>query len=280
MPHAPTLTPSASVGDQLERLVEIMRILRSPDGCPWDREQTVASLRPFVLEEAYEVVDAIDNGNVQALRDELGDFLLEAVFLAQICAEKGSFSLSDSLHVISEKLVRRHPHVFERDSAPENKNVKTPEDVKRRWEEIKAEERHAEGDATGLLAGIPTALPGLLRAYRMGKRAATVGFDWVDGGAVTDKVHEELTELKEAVEGGTPEDVEEELGDLLFTVVNLARHLGVEPESAIRGANQKFAKRFHELERQFAASNRAIADASADELERVWGEVKASETER
>ena len=278
MPHAPPLPPSASVGAQLERLVEIMRVLRSPDGCPWDRVQTLASLRPFVLEEAYEVVDAIDEGDVGALRDELGDFLLEAVFLAQICAEEGSFSLADSLHAISEKLVRRHPHVFDRDGAPENENVTTPEDVKRRWEEIKAEERQAEGRATGLLSGVPTALPGLLRAYRMGKRAATVGFDWVDPTAVTDKVREELAELEEAVGTGTHEDVEEELGDLLFTVVNLARHMGVEPEGAIRRANKKFARRFHALELLFAAVDRPLADASADELERAWRQVKASET--
>lgn len=275
MPQPPESPSPSTVGAHLERLVEVMRILRSPDGCPWDREQTVASLRPFVLEEAYELVQAIDEGDPAALRDELGDFLLEAVFVAQISTEDGAFSLSDALNAVSEKLIRRHPHVFERDASPENANVKTADDVKRRWEAVKATERGTQGDATGLLSGIPAALPGLLRAYRMGKRAGTVGFDWPDRHAVTAKVHEELSELEHAIGDDSPDQVEEELGDLLFSIANLARHLGTEPESAMRRANEKFAARFHEVERRFAARHVSLADASADELNREWQAVKA-----
>ena len=273
MPQPPTLPPAPSLGDRLELLVELMRILRSPDGCPWDREQTLTTLRPFVLEESYEVLDAIDAGDMPGLCEELGDYVFEAVFIAQLCAERGDFSLEDSLAAVADKLVRRHPHVFEEARS----TLTTSDDVKRRWEEIKAGERRAEGRPAGLLSGIPAALPGLLRAYRMGRRAATVGFDWDDAGAVMAKVQEELSELQDASRRGQADDVEEELGDVLFAVVNLARHLGVEPENALRRANTKFARRFTALEDRLDERGVSLRDATAEELDAEWQRIKADE---
>lgn len=270
MPDAPEARDHTA-GAKLERLVDIMRVLRSPDGCPWDREQTVTSLRPFVLEEAYEVIDAIDQDDTDALRDELGDLIFETVFVAQLCAEEGRFTMADALESVAVKLIRRHPHVFDTDddTAPISST-----DVKRRWEEIKAAEQEATGKAPSLLGGIPGALPALLRAYRIGKRTATVGFDWERPVEVIDKVREELAEVEAAVAEGSPTHVAEELGDLLFSVANLARHLGVEPESALRQANAKFSHRFGELERHFREHGHALRDVSAEEMERQWAAIK------
>jgi len=252
-----------------------MRILRSPDGCPWDREQTRESLRPFLVEETYEVVDAIDAGDTDALCEELGDFVFEAVFLAQMCAEDGQFTLAEALSSAADKLVRRHPHVFDvkadRDAGRE---IRSSADVKRRWEEIKAKERQTAGQEPSLMGGLPRGLPALLRAYRMGRRAATVGFDWEEPSVALNKVDEELNELRAAIAEKRSQAIEEELGDLLFAVANVSRHLGVEPEGALRAANQKFATRFAMLERRFALQGRTLRNATLDEMETEWQQVK------
>ena len=252
-----------------------MRILRSPDGCPWDREQTLASLRPFLVEETYEVIDAIDAGDTNALRDELGDFVFEAVFLAQVCAEDGQFTLADALGSAADKLVRRHPHVFDVEADRNaGREIRSSADVKQRWEEIKAEEQQTAGQEPSLLGGLPRGLPGLLGAYRMGRRAATVGFDWEQPSSALAKVDEELDELRAAIAEGHPETIEEELGDLLFAVANVSRHFGIEPEGALQGANRKFATRFARLERRFASLGRALRDATLDEMESEWQRLK------
>ena len=261
-----------TAGARFQRLVELMRRLRAADGCAWDREQTLESLRPFVIEETYEVVDAIDRGDPAALRDELGDFLLEAVFLAQISAERGDFDIADSLRAICDKLVRRHPHVF----GAEAGNGRSPDagEVKRQWEAIKAEEQRTAGRTPSLLGSIPESLPALLRAYRLGRRAATVGFDWPGPAGVEAKVAEELAELAAARAGGSAADVEEELGDLLFAVANLARHLDVDPESALRAANRKFSARFTALETRLRERGHALRDATLEEMEAEWSRIK------
>ena len=265
-------THRETAGAGFQRLVDLMRRLRGEDGCAWDREQTLESLRPFVIEETYEVIDAIDRGDPDALRDELGDFLLEAVFLAQISAERGDFDIVDSLRAIGDKLVRRHPHVFGTQAGA----GRSPDagEVKRQWEQIKADEQKAAGRPASALGSIPESLPALLRAYRLGKRAATVGFDWPEVSGVETKVAEELAELAEARSGGSLSEVEEEIGDLLFSIANLARHLDVDPESALRAANRKFSVRFTALEARLAARGVALRDATLDEMEAEWARVK------
>jgi MazG family protein len=255
------------------RLVEIMATLRSPGGCPWDREQTLDSLKPFVLEETYEVLEAIDRHDHAALREELGDFLLQAIFLAQLEAEAGHFTIADSLDSISDKLVRRHPHVYARET--EGDPVDSAGKVRTRWEEIKAQERggRADGPKT-LLGGIPAALPALLRAHHIGVRAASVGFDWERTDDVMAKIREEVEEIEDAQRRGTKDQVEEEIGDLFFAIANLSRKLGVEPETALRKANEKFTARFADLERAVTASGRMMRDMTLDELEHEWQQVK------
>ena len=269
--------PPPTAGDRFDRLVQIMRRLRSPDGCAWDREQTLASLRPFVLEEAYEVVDAIDRGDRTALCDELGDLLLEAVFVAQICAEASAFTIADATDAVVAKLIRRHPHVFGGSDTETDAGRRdlSPAEVKEQWERIKTRERAGTPERATLLDGIPEALPSLLRASRIGARTANVGFDWDEPGAVIDKVDEELAELRQAVASADPTHIEEELGDLLFTVANLARKLRVDPESALRAANGKFTRRFRAIEQRLAARGRSLHDATPEELEREWQAVKA-----
>ncbi|HIE95030.1 MAG TPA: nucleoside triphosphate pyrophosphohydrolase [Acidobacteria bacterium] len=266
-------TPDETSGDRFERLVQLMRTLRSPDGCAWDREQTLETLRPFVLEEAYEVVDAIDRGDPTALCDELGDLLLEAVFVAQICADEGHFTIADAADAINAKLVRRHPHVFG-DGVTTGGSTLSPREVKEQWEQIKTRERAGKPTRETLLDGIPESLPALLRAARIGARTANVGFDWDQAGDVLKKVDEEMTELKEAMAAADAVHVEEELGDLLFTVANLARKLRIDPESALRAANNKFTRRFRAVEQRLAATGRSLHDATSDELEREWQAVK------
>jgi MazG family protein len=258
------------------RLLDIMSALRSPTGCPWDREQTIDTLKPFVLEETYEVLDAIDRHDHHALREELGDFLFQAVFLAQLEAEAGHFTIVDSLDSIADKLVRRHPHVFARQAgeAP----LKSAGQVLTRWEEIKAEEHGHEDRPKTLLGGIPAALPSLLRAYHIGTRAASVGFDWTRTTDVVDKIQEEVNELREVAGGDTPIDrarAEEEMGDLFFAIANLSRKLGIEPETALRKANEKFTARFAAMEQAIAASGRAMRDMTIEELEREWQRMKS-----
>ena len=268
-----------SLGDKFERLIEIMRALRAPDGCPWDREQTAASLRPFVLEETYEVLDAIEHGTPADLCEELGDFLFEAVFLSQISDEQGEFSMRDVLDGICDKLIRRHPHVFERAEGAEGL---TSHQVLERWETLKARERALAGRTPtpvhkGALTGVPKSLPALLRAYEISSRAATVGFDWAGPGDVLDKLDEEVAEIRQEVGSGATGHLsraEDEVGDLLFAVANLARKLGVEPESALRRANDKFTRRFEAVERRVADQGRSMKDATLDELDREWNQVK------
>ena len=271
-------------GARFERLVDIMRTLRSEHGCAWDRQQTLKTLRPFVLQETYELLDALDRGDHDALKSELGDFLFEAVFLAQICEEEGRFSIADSIQAIADKLVRRHPHVFDADglptvaSATEGKASLTPKQVKQQWEEIKARERtDAGGPEKTVLSGVPRSMPSLLRAYELGTRAAQVGFDWVKTGDVIDKAEEEIRELREAVAegGGQSAEAEEEFGDLLFALVNVARKLGIEPEAALRVANDKFQRRFDDVERQVTASGNRFRDMTLDQLETHWQVAKA-----
>ncbi len=263
--------------EEFSRLVAIMATLRSPDGCPWDRQQTIDSLKPFVLEETSEVLEAIDRHDHAALCEELGDFLFEAVFLAQLEAEAGHFTIADSLKSIANKLVRRHPHVFARDES--TADIDSPDKVVRRWEEIKAEERGGAAKKKTLLGGVPVTLPALLRAYEIGIRAKSVGFDWEKVSDVVDKIQEEVDELREVVAGDAPVDrdrAEEEMGDLLFTIAHLSRQLGIEPETALRKANDKFTRRFETMEDAVASSGRKMSDMPLDELEAAWQRAKRS----
>jgi tetrapyrrole methylase family protein / MazG family protein len=257
-----------SAGDKFQRLVEIMAQLRAPDGCPWDRKQDFDSIKPYLLEETYEVLDAIDARDWKALAEELGDLLLEAVFFAQMAAEERRFSIDDSLDAINEKLVRRHPHVFGTGSA------RTPEEVKQRWDEIKAEERKENNKPEGLLATVPRALPSLVEAAQISSRAAGAGFDWENVDQVLEKLDEERRELAEARSGGRREEIEHEIGDLLFTVVNLARFWDVDPEQALRGTNRRFRERFGHVESRLKEQGRPLAEATLDEMEALWQEAK------
>ena len=280
-PGLPAAAQSAEVGARFERLVDIMRALRAPDGCPWDREQTHASLRPFVLEETYEVLDAIESGNPETLREELGDFLYEAVFLAQISEEAGDFTIADAIQSICDKLIRRHPHVFARDT--EDGTPLTSQQVIEKWETMKARERAAAGDvaaapAKTTLSGVPKTLPSLLRAYEISARAAAVGFDWARAADVIQKIEEEVAEVRREVESGATGNLsraEEEMGDLLFAIANLSRKLGIEPEAALRRANDKFTRRFDAMERAFVARDTRFSDLSLEQMEEEWQRVKA-----
>ena len=248
-----------------------MAVLRSANGCPWDREQTIDSLKPFVLEETYEVLEAIDRHDHEALREELGDFLFEAVFLAQLESEAGHFTIADSLKAIADKLIRRHPHVFARGDSPQPSAL-SPSEVVTRWEEIKATERGGAAKNKTLLSGVPVTLPALLRAYEIGVRAKSVGFDWQKVSDVVDKIQEEIDELREVIDEATVnrERAEEEMGDLLFTIAHLSRQLGIEPETALRKANDKFTRRFEAMETAIAASGRKMGEMTLDQLEHEW----------
>ena len=277
---------STSPGSSFERLVEIMRRLRAPDGCPWDREQTPASLRPFVLEETYEVLEAIEHGTPQDLCEELGDFVFEAVFLARMHEEAGHFSIGDVVDGIADKLVRRHPHVFERG---DGEDALTSGQVLERWEALKARERALAGKkapekkAKTTLSGVPKTLPALLRAYELSARAAAVGFDWAKASDVLDKIDEEVAELRREVESGATGDLsraEDEMGDLLFSIANLSRKLGVEPEAALRRASDKFSARFGQVESALAARGVSLSDAPLDEMEAEWQNAKRAGSDR
>ena len=267
-------TVTQSVGTKFERLVDIMRRLRAPDGCPWDREQTPASLRPFVLEETYEVLEAIESGSPAHLCEELGDFLFEAVFLAQMSEEAGDFAIGDAIDAICDKLVRRHPHVFAR---TEGDAPLTSNQVIEKWETLKEREREAAGlpakKQKTTLGGVPKTLPALLRAYEISARAAAVGFDWAKADDVLDKIDEEVAEVRREVESGATGQLsraEEEMGDLLFAIANLSRKLGVEPEAALRRANEKFTKRFDAVERAFLSRGQSLSGATLEEMETEW----------
>ena len=253
-----------------------MAILRSPDGCPWDREQTPKSLRPFLLEETYEALDAIDRGDAEDLCGEIGDVIFQCVFQAQIATEARQFEVADAIDAIAHKLIRRHPHVFTASGRPlarHRRTKKTPSAVLEQWERIKSREQTAIGAAPRLLAGVPRALPALARATEIGTRVAAVGFDWDGPGDVVDKIDEEARELREAL-SESPERAAEELGDLLFSIANLARKLGQDPESALREANDKFTRRFTALEDWLTSRGRTIHDATLPEMEEAWQAVK------
>jgi MazG family protein len=273
-----------TAGARFDRLVDIMRALRAPGGCPWDREQTLASLRPFVLEETYEVLEAIESGSAASLREELGDYLYEAVFLAQINEEAGTFTIGDAIDAICDKLVRRHPHVFARQ---EGEDAITSGQVIERWETMKARERAEAGDAAKkpetTLSGVPKTLPSLLRAYEISARAAAVGFDWARPADVLDKIEEEVAEVRREVESGATGDLsraEEEMGDLLFAIANLSRQLGIEPEAALRRANEKFTTRFDAVEHAFTERGTSLQNATLQEMEEEWQRVKQSSQPR
>jgi MazG family protein len=268
-PHDRAL-PQAAAGTEFQRLVDIMAKLRGPSGCPWDREQTLDSLRGFVLEETYEVLEAIDRGDHEDLRGEIGDFLFEGVFLAQVETDAGRFTVTESLRHINEKLIRRHPHVFG-DAA----GVDTPGKVVEQWEQIKAREQQSAGKRKSLLQGLAKALPALLRAQEIGIRVAAVGFDWAKTEDVVAKIEEEVAELRDATHESR-ERMEEEMGDLLFSIVQLSRQLGIDAESALRKANDKFTARFEKLEATFEAEGRDMHRATLEEMESVWAHIKGA----
>ncbi len=266
-----SLQSESTSADKFRRLVDIMARLRAPGGCPWDREQTMDTIKPYVLEETYEVLEAIDSRDWAALAEELGDLMLQAVFLSQIAAEEGRFSIDTALDAIAEKLIRRHPHVFA------DGDAKTPDEVKQRWDEIKREEKREKGDShTALLAPVSRSQPALMEAQQLTSRAASVGFDWKNPDQVLAKLDEELKELAEARSQGPREAVGEEVGDLLFVLVNLARLLKVDAEQALRGTNAKFRDRFGYVERKLAAGGKPLAEAGLAEMDRLWEEAKKS----
>jgi MazG family protein len=249
--------------------VEILARLRAPGGCPWDREQTEATIRPYLLEETYEVLDAIDRGDDRLLAEELGDLMLQAVFLARIAAEAGRFTIADSLDAIAEKLVRRHPHVFA------DGDARTPDEVKVRWDQIKREEKRERGeDHDGLLEGVSRRQPALMEAQQITAKAASAGFDWENASQVLAKLDEELRELDEARRSADDAGVAAEIGDLLFTVVNLARMLKVDAEQALRGANARFRERFGYIEARLREQARPLGEATLAEMDALWDEAK------
>ena len=280
-------TTSADDSDGAEdsstgRLLEIMARLRDPlHGCPWDVAQDFSSIAPYTIEEAYEVADAIERGDMADLRDELGDLLLQVVFHARMAEERGAFDYGDVVTAISEKMIRRHPHIFADEQAD------APDQVRRNWEEIKAAERRAKAAQAGadappsLLDGVARALPALQRAEKLQKRAARAGFDWPSLGPVWDKLDEEIGELQTEITAGAPPDrLEDEMGDILFVLANIARHLKIDPEAALRRTNNKFERRFHRMEEMAAAMGRDITAMSLDELDALWNRAKEEERKR
>ena len=275
------MTPSRDI----QRLLDIMAALRHREtGCPWDIEQTYSTIAPYTIEEAYEVVDAIERGDLTDLKDELGDLLLQVVFHARMAEEEGRFAFGDVVEAITSKMIRRHPHVFG------NARGLSSDEVKGLWASIKAEEkrqraqaRAAQGlppepEAKGHLAGVPTSLPGLTRAVKLQAKASTVGFDWNDARLVLAKIREEADEIEAALNANAPhEEVAGEVGDLLFAVANLARHLDADPEAALRKTNAKFERRFAYIEAELATRGRSLNDATLDEMDALWNEAKKTD---
>lgn len=295
-----------TTGERFERAVSIMERLRAPGGCPWDREQTFDSIKPYTLEEAYEVLEAIDNRDWPELAGELGDVLLQVLFYAEMAKEQNSFSIDDVLDRLSSKLINRHPHVFG------DVKADTSAEVKKNWEALKVEERKkrlntgnekTQDVKQSILAGVSSAMPSLLEAHKLSSRAAGAGFDWPNVEGLFDKLHEEMRELREHLKqfpepGPRPQgrgiagsgrtvvpeklqaDLEEEVGDLFFVLVNIARYLSVDPESALRKSNRKFKRRFQWMEDRLHESGRAVDQASLEELENLWQQAKEHEKER
>ena len=254
-----------------------MARLRGPEGCAWDREQTIESLRGFVLEETYEVLHAIDQADHAALLGEIGDLLFEGVFLAQVESDSGHFTVADSLRAITAKLIRRHPHIFGAKDTRGRTAGLLPRGVTTQWEQIKAREQNDAGERRSLLRGIPKAMPSLLRAHEIGTRVGAVGFEWTHVHEIVDKIEEEVAELRRALDHEGQRRSEEEMGDLLFSLANLSRRLGIEPESALRKANEKFSVRFEAVERALEARGRSVHDSTLEAMEIEWTAAKARE---
>jgi len=258
--------------ERFGKLLEIMDQLREPGGCPWDREQDWGTLRSYLLEESHEALEALDAGDLEGLREELGDLLLQIVFLSRLAQEEGVFTARDVVRGIVEKMIRRHPHVFGDEQADDS------DEVLRNWERIKKEEKAERGEQrSSLLDGLPAGLPSLVRALRLGEKAARVGFDWNGAGPVLEKIREELDELQAAVDAGDGPASREELGDLLFATAMLARKLNHDPEAALEGANRKFVSRFKAIESCAAASGQGVESLGIERLEQLWDEAKAAE---
>jgi tetrapyrrole methylase family protein / MazG family protein len=255
--------------EAIERLLAIMARLRGPDGCPWDREQTLASLRPYVLEETYEVLEAIDAGDPREHCEELGDLLLQIVFQAQLTQEAGQFAFEDVARAISDKLVSRHPHVFG------DAQVKDAEGVLQQWAELKRKEKLARGGGKSALEGVPRELPALARADRLTEKASRIGFDWPDAAGARAKVEEELRELDAAIAAGDRQEMEQELGDVLFAMANLGRKLSFAPEEALRGAVRRFIERFEHVERGLERAGVSPGQATLEQMDELWNEAKA-----
>jgi MazG family protein len=255
--------------EAIERLVAIMSRLRSPDGCPWDREQTLSSLRPYLLEETYEVLEAIDSGEPREHCEELGDLLLQIVFQAQLASEAGQFSFADVAEAISDKLVSRHPHVFG------SAQVKDAEGVLKQWAALKRREKAAKGGGRSVLEGVPREMPALARAERLTEKASRVGFDWPDAEGARAKLREELAELDAAIESGDRGEIEHEIGDALFALCNVARKLGLPPEEALRGSVRRFIDRFEHVERGLERAGIPHGEATLEQMDDLWEEAKS-----
>ena len=269
---------NSSTGAKFEKLVEIMATLRGPNGCPWDKQQDFNSLKPMLVEEVYEVLEAVEDKNFDGLSEELGDLLLHVVFNAQLGKEGGQFDINTVLEKISEKLVRRHPHVFGDETAS------TPEEVIKNWEAIKAQEKAAKlknrtPEQRSLLEGIPSKLPAIHEAHQISSRAARVGFDWPDVEGIFEKLQEEVRELREVIaegdDGDRRERLEDEIGDMLFVIVNIARYLKIDSESALKRANRKFKSRFQYMEKELAKQGKTVEQVTLDEMEALWQKAKS-----
>ena len=274
-----TTSSHTSAGEKFQLLVDLMARLRAPGGCPWDREQSFDTIKPYLLEETYEVLDAIDARDWRELPGELGDLMLQAVFFSEMAAEENLFRIEDALDAINQKLVRRHPHVFG------NETARTGDDVRKIWSEVKAQEREENPKSEirnpkSLLKSVPRALPALVEAQQITSRAAAVGFDWTDATQVLEKLREELDEFESARRAGSPEQLEDELGDLLFVLVNLARFVKVDPEQALRKTNAKFRRRFGHVEEKLAERGASPADSNVEEMETLWQQAKRLEQNR
>lgn len=254
--------------DELKKLIDIMARLRGENGCPWDKKQTRDTLKPYLIEETYEVLEAIDESNPERLKEELGDLMFQIIFHAQIATENGEFTIEDVLKGISDKIINRHPHVFS------NAKFESPDEVSRQWHERKAEEGKFK---ESVLDGVPKTIPALLRSQRLQSRAAKVGFDWEKIEDVLDKVDEELSELKTAIKIGTKKDIEEELGDVLFVLVNVSRFAGVNAEEALKKTINKFINRFRYIEQKAKELGQNISDMTLKEMDKLWEEIKKSE---
>ena len=269
---------SGTTGTKFEKLVEIMATLRGPEGCPWDKQQDFNSLKPMLVEEVYEVLEAVENNDSEGLSEELGDLLLHVVFHAQLGKETGQFDIDTVIRKISDKLVRRHPHVFGSETAS------TPEEVIKNWEAIKAQEKaeklkNRTPEQRSLLEGIPSKLPAIHEAHQISSRAARVGFDWPDVNGIFDKLQEEVRELKEVISSSGSEEkrdrLEDEIGDMLFVMVNIARYLKIDSESALKRANRKFKSRFQFMEKELAGQGKTLDQTSLDEMEALWQKAKS-----